>query len=95
MKLKKLLKHMPEIARIRIYYGDGKWVNTTAKNVPQELSERKVGYIGAGYFMDRPTIEVSLQKNKKEKDELMKRIEEGKGLQPIGKETKRWQQSTS
>lgn len=68
MKLKKLLKHMPEIDPIRIYYDDGKWINTTAKNVPQELLERKVGYIGAGYFLEKPTIEVSLKKSKKEKE---------------------------
>lgn len=68
MKLKKLLKHMPEIDPIRIYHGGSKWINTTAKNVPQELLERKVEYIGAGYFMDRPTIEVSLKKSKKEKE---------------------------
>ena len=64
MKLKKLLKHLPEIERIRIYYDGGEWVNTTAKNVPQELLKRKVGYIGAGYFMDRTTIVVNLKENK-------------------------------
>lgn len=64
MKLKELLKHMPEIDPIRIYYDGGKWVNTTAKNVPQELLKRKVVYIGAGYFMDRPTIVVILKENK-------------------------------
>lgn len=69
MKLKKLLKHMPAIEQIRIYYDGGKWINTTAKNVPQELGERKVGYIGAGYFLEKPTIVVNLKKNKKEKEE--------------------------
>ena len=68
MKLKKLLKHMLEMEQIRIYYDGGKWLNTIAKNVPQELVERKVGYIGAGYFLERPTIVVNLKKSKKEKE---------------------------
>ena len=62
MKLKKILKHMKTTEPIRIYTGNGCFINSIAGHHEiMQYMDKKVKCISSGKYADEPTICISLE----------------------------------